>query len=289
MKAIGLFINAEKLREEPEMMALSRRVLAALEARRAPVVVNQESASLLDRTDLSCAEEEMPGRAELLVVLGGDGTILHAARLAAPEGRPLLGVNVGGFGFLAEASVDEVQEAVSRLLAGDYALDERMMLEAAVERRGEVLARFLALNDMVITKRGFARLLRLRTLINDEHMATYPADGLIVSSPTGSTAYSLSAGGPIVHPAVDVITVTPICPHTLNARTVVVAGDAAVTVEVQGGGLEAMLTVDGQVGYPLQAEDRMTVRRSAHRTHLVRIRPFRFYTLLRQKLSWVER
>ncbi len=285
---IGLVINEEKLREEPEALSLVKEAIRVMEEA-ASVLLNAGSAKLLERPEIGVPPEEVTKRADLLIVLGGDGTILRASRQAGPRGIPVLGVNVGGFGFLAEVGIRELKEVVPRLLKGDFALDERMMLEAVVERGEERIEGFLALNDMVVTKSGYARLLRLRTYINGEHLATYPADGLIVSTPTGSTAYSLSAGGPIVHPRVEVILVTPICPHMLHARSVVVSGNDTVTVEFGGGVEEAMLTVDGQEGFLLQGGDRVLIRRATPRAKLIRLHPFRFYTLLRQKLSWGER
>jgi len=286
---VGVIINEEKLREEPEALSLAGEAIRAIEGEGSSVLLNAGSARLLERGEIGVPPDEVVGRADLLVVLGGDGTILRASRQAGPRGIPVLGVNLGGFGFLAEVGIRELKEVIPRLLRGDYALDERMMLEAVVERGEQKIEGFLALNDMVVTKGGYARLLRLRTYINGEHLATYPADGLIVSTPTGSTAYSLSAGGPIVHPRVEVILVTPICPHMLHARSVVVSGDDTVTVEFAGGVEGAMLTVDGQEGFPLQGGDRVVVRRAAQRAKLVRLYPFQFYTLLRQKLSWGER
>jgi NAD+ kinase len=231
-------------------------------------------------------------RAEVFVVFGGDGTILAAAREAAPHGIPILGVNLGAFGFLAEVSDAEVTDALDPLLAGDYHLDERMMLRAEVRREGRPLREFLALNDIVVTKTGYARLLRVHTSVNDIPLATYRADGLIVATPTGSTAYSLSAGGPIVHPSVPAMVVTPICPHSLSARAVVISADDTVTVRLEPAGAPsppAILTVDGQEGFPLAAEDEVRVGRSVHRARLIRFGAEGFYTVLRSKLWWGAR
>lgn len=224
----------------------------------------------------------------MLVVLGGDGTILSAARLAA--GRvPILGVNLGGLGFLAEIPLRELPGALAEVVRGELVIDERAMLEAEIIGPSGARTRAVALNDMVIAKTGVARVIHLTTSVNGEHLATYPADGVIIATPTGSTAYSLSAGGPIVHPQVDVIVVTPICPHTFTARPVVVSGGATVTVEVQMRADEVCLSVDGQASHDLFAGERVVVRRASERTRLVRLQANSFYGILRTKLGWGSR
>ncbi len=291
MKAVGLHVNVEKLTAHPEGVRLAREVVAFFQQRRVDVVLNEDSAQALGYPALGAAEGDLAGRADVLVVFGGDGTILAAARRAAPRGIPILGVNLGGFGFLAEVSGSEVGGALTRLLEGDYRLDERMMLRAQVLQEGRPAREFLALNDIVVTKSGYARLVRLRTEVNGQHLATYLADGVIAATPTGSTAYSLSAGGPIVHPDVDVIVLTPICAHTLNARAVVVSGADVITFRAQPLGAPAsppVLTVDGQEGHPLEADDLVRVERSPHRTRLIRLGREGFYSLLRHKLIWGE-
>lgn len=288
MSAVGLVVNVQKLTATPEVARLAREAVTLLQERGAPVFINSESAGILGYPALGVAEGDLARRVGVLVVFGGDGTILRAARAAAPQGIPILGVNLGGFGFLAEVHDGGVDAALLRMLEGEYQLDERMMLRAQVLRGGRPTREFLALNDIVVTKSGYARLLRLGTFVNDEHLTTHLADGLIVATPTGSTAYSLSAGGPIVHPGVDVIVLTPICAHTLGARAVVVSGSDVITIRVDPVGTPPsppVLTVDGQEGYPLERDDAVRVERSPHRTRLIRLRPGGFYSLLRAKLS----
>jgi NAD+ kinase len=290
--AVGLHVNVEKLQASPDVARLAREAVSLLVERGVSVLINRESAEPLGYSERGVSEGDLVRRVNVVVVFGGDGTILRAARAAAPQGIPILGVNLGGFGFLAEVSGPEVEGALHRLLEGDYQLDERMMLHAQVEREGKPVQEFLALNDIVVTKTGYARLLKLRTFVNGEHLATHLADGLIVATPTGSTAYSLSAGGPIVHPAVDGIVLTPICAHTLNARAVVVSGGDTVAIRVAPMGAPPpppILTVDGQEGFPLQEDDEVRVERSPHRTRLVRLGRAGFYSLLRAKLTWGER
>ncbi len=292
MTAVGLLVNVEKLAADPGLARLARDGVSLLEERGAAVVINREAAAPLGFPGLAVSEGDLPGRVDVLVVLGGDGTILRAARAAAPHGIPILGVNLGGFGFLAEVSDRKVGEALTRLLEGDYRLDERMMLRAQILRRDQPTRECIALNDFVVTKSGYARLLRVRTEVNGEHLATHLADGLIVATPTGSTAYSLSAGGPIVHPDVDVIVLTPICAHTLNARAVVVSGSDVIRIRVHPVGAPpppAVLTVDGQEGFPLEPDDEVRVERSPHPARLIRLGGDGFYSRLRAKLSWGER
>ncbi|HEV2439731.1 MAG TPA: NAD(+)/NADH kinase [bacterium] len=294
MKTVGLVVNIEKLRSDPEVGRLARDAAALLASRRVDVVVNEESARTLGIPELGVPAADLARRAEMLVVFGGDGTILNSARQAAPDGIPILGVNLGGFGFLAEVHDRAVDDALLRVLGGDYRVDERMMLQAQVcrgagdRRTGEerVVRELLALNDVVVTKSGYARILRIRTEVNDDHLATHLADGLIVATPTGSTAYSLSAGGPILHPDLDAIVLTPICAHTLNARAVVLSADEAITIRVEPTGAPSVLTVDGQEGEPLEPDDIVRVARASCRTRLVRLGRTGFYRLLRTKLSW---
>ena len=289
MMTVGFHVNTAKLRADPGVAPLAQHAIALLGERGVSIIVNQESAGQLGHQDWGVPEGELGRRSSVVIVFGGDGTILRAARSAAPHGIPILGVNLGGFGFLAEVSGPELEPALHRILEGDYALEERMMLFAYVERAGRAVQEFLALNDIVVTKSGYARLLKLRMLVNAEHLATHLADGWIVATPTGSTAYSLSAGGPILHPGVDGIVLTPICPHSLNARAVVVSGGDTVAIEVEPTGAPPILTVDGQEGYPLQAGDEVQVGRSPHRARLVRLGVGGFYKRLRAKLTWGER
>jgi NAD+ kinase len=288
MTTIGVVVNTTRLREHKEMTEPARAALGALVAQAPAVWVNEEAARMLDVARLGRPEEELAERADLLVVFGGDGTILRAARLAAGRGTPILGVNMGGFGFLAEVGTSDFAEAIPALLAGRYHLDQRMMLQADVEHHNASQS-LLALNDMVVTKSGVARVLHLRVLVNGEHLASYPADGIIVSTPTGSTAYSLSAGGPILDPRVQALVITPISPHTFNSRAVVVPGDDVITVEVTGPDPEAILSVDGRVGVALSAVRRVIVRRAPQTTRFIRLGDTSFYSILRTKLAWAER
>jgi NAD+ kinase len=249
--------------------------------------MNEAGATFSGRPELAAADHALVDDTDLLVVIGGDGTILSAARLAVGR-APILGVNLGGLGFMTEMPLAELPGSIADVAAGATVIDERVMLEAEIDRP-EGRLRALALNDVVIAKTGVARMVHVTTAVNGEHLATYPADGVIVATPTGSTAYSLSAGGPIVHPHVDVIVVTPICPHTFTARPVVVSGSAYVTLEVTSKDEDVSLTVDGQESHPLRPGERVTIRRAQERTRLVRLRARSFYSILRTKLAWGER
>ncbi|MEJ2679248.1 MAG: NAD(+)/NADH kinase [Gemmatimonadota bacterium] len=238
---------------------------------------------------LPSASEFRPGRTDLLLTFGGDGTLLSGARMVAPHGTPVLGVNMGHLGFLTSVYVHELEDALNRVLSGDFWLDRRFTLEVEVElQQGDAEPAYVALNDAVLHKGGFARVIRIAVMVGDdaEEVGTYSADGIIISTPTGSTAYSMSAGGAIVVPSVECILATPICPHTLAVRPLVLPADSQVTVEVREPSEEVVLTIDGQEGEPLSPGDRLTVRRGKASVSLVRFEGQSFFSTLRRKLNW---
>jgi NAD+ kinase len=227
------------------------------------------------------------GRLDLLLTLGGDGTLLRGARLVASHGVPVLGINLGHLGFLTAAAREEMEGALERWLKGDYELDERMALSIqAADVDGNGRGTHVALNDAVLHKGGAARVIRLAMRASGEEVGTYSADGIILCTPTGSTAYSLSAGGPIVSPSVHCIIATPICPHTLGVRPLVLPADEVVTVEVLSPSEELILTIDGQEHERLVPGQRVEVRRAEHPVRLVRFPGHTFFSTLRRKLSW---
>lgn len=285
MKTVGVLVNVTRLRERPMMVDRARQALHALAERASTVLVNADAAEILGEPALGSTEEMLETRSDLLVVLGGDGTILRGARLVAGRGIPIVGVNMGGFGFLAELGTDELLDVIPDLIAGRFSIDERMMLTAQVDDTHQRQP-LLALNDMVVTKSGVARVLWLRIAVNTEELASYPADGVIVATPTGSTAYSLSAGGPILHPQVAALVITPICPHTFNARSLVLGPEDVITISVGASTVEATLTVDGRVGVALRPLNTIQVRRAKQTTRFARLREPRFYGILRTKLAW---
>jgi NAD+ kinase len=287
MKTAAVVINTTRLREMPDLVAPVREAVMTLRRQAGAVRLDAEGAKVLGLSDLAVSDEDLATRADMVIAFGGDGTILRAAGLAARAGVPILGVNLGGFGFLAELSTADLPSALPDLVAGRYELDERMMLQAEADHIDA--DNLLALNDVVVTTRGVARVLRLRVLVNGEHLASYPADGVIVATPTGSTAYSLSAGGPILHPKVDAVVITPISPHTFNARSVVVDRNDTVDVELTVPSQDATVTVDGRVGLPMGETWRVRVRRARQTTRFIRLRSSSFYSILRTKLAWGER
>lgn len=236
------------------------------------------------------AEAFRPDGVDLLVTLGGDGTLLRGARLVAPFHTPVLGVNLGHLGFLTSIAPDELDRALDRVLAGEYVLDTRFTLEVRVlDSSPDEAPGYVALNDAVLHKGGIARVVRLAVFVGEdeeEEVGTYSADGILVATPTGSTAYSLSAGGPIVVPTVDAILATPICPHTLAVRPLVVPATTTITVEVLSPSEEIILTVDGQEGGALAPGDRVVVRRGEATVPLVRFPDQSFFSTLRRKLHW---
>ena len=225
-----------------------------------------------------------PSSIDALLTLGGDGTMLRGARLVAGRQIPVLGVNLGRLGFLTACAREDMQLALERLAAGDYLVQKRMTLEAWTTRHAE--PRWRALNDVVLHKGGFARVFTLRASVNGELMSTYAADGVIISSPTGSTGYSLSAGGPIVVPTVESLILTPISPHTLAIRPVVLPPHAEVTVHVDAGPDELLVTIDGQVGASFLPGDTLSVRRADRPVLLVTFRDGTFFSRMRRKLGW---
>lgn len=256
-------------------------------------------------------EGQRPGLEEVwpvvdcLLTLGGDGTLLQAARRAGPAGIPILGCNLGRLGFLTAGSGDELESVLERLVAGELEEQERLTLEVRLERgagsdasttgareRGDGSevdleeGPFYALNDAVVHKTGFARLISLRVWVDDEQVGQYSADGIVISTSTGSTAYSLSAGGPILVPEMDALVATPISPHTLAVRPVVVPASSRITVEVLPRSRETILTVDGQSGVTLASGDRIVAERSEHPVRLLQIPERSFFRVLRRKLRW---
>jgi len=229
--------------------------------------------------------ESWRGRVELLIVAGGDGTILRAARDLAHWDVPILGINMGHKGFLAEIEVDQMDRYLQYIVAGQYQFRERMMLEAAVQREGRLLGRFIALNDIVVSRGPFSRILTVNTYINNEFLECYSGDGVIVATPTGSTGYSLSAGGPIVNPSLELIVITPICPHSLNNRAVIVAVNEQILMRVDSRQAQVVMTADGQVGFALEDGDEIAVRKAEQKVKLVHFGDNSFYRLLREKIK----
>lgn len=231
----------------------------------------------------------LAARADLAIVLGGDGTLIHAARLFKGRTVPLLGVNLGSLGFMTEVPQGELSRVFEQLLEGKGRIDSRMKLNCRLFRNDQLIVEDEVLNDVVINKSALARIADHEAWMDGEFLALYKSDGVICSTPTGSTAYSLSAGGPIVHPSIDCVVLTPICPHALTQRPIVVPGDQVIRIHLKNLVSDVYLTLDGQAGHPLQRGDRVEVERSANRAHLVRNPSLGYFSVLREKLHWGER
>jgi len=232
--------------------------------------------------------EEVAEQSQLLLVLGGDGTLLAAARVAAPLGIPILPINMGSLGFLTSFKLEEMYPSLEQVLAGRFSCSERVMLDVELHRNAEIIERQSVVNEAVINKGALARMIDLQLTIDADFVCRYRADGLIVATPTGSTAYSLSAGGPIVHPAVESWIITPICPHTLSDRPVVVRDSSLIEVHLSGDTESVFLPLDGQTGIPMQAADVVRMRRAAERLRLIQPAQKSYFEILRNKLKWGE-
>jgi NAD+ kinase len=280
-KSIGILTKPKF----PEVKTTLHAVVSWLRERRIDVILDHTSATLLGEPG-GLQKTQLAGKADVLLVLGGDGTMLNAARLAGERGIPILGVNMGGLGFLTEVRLEHLYPSLDRVFANEFVLDERLMLKTHVHRHGETVAHGVVLNDVVISKGTLARMIELKIAIQGRFVTNLRGDGLIVSTPTGSTAYSLSAGGPIVNPAVQALMLTPICPHTLTHRPLIVPGNVEIEVTLTSRDDGAMATLDGQVGIAMSQGDTTVISASEHRTRLIRFPESDYYDVLREKLKW---
>jgi len=263
-------------------------LLEWLKERGIRAVYDEETASSLDDTSNGLSRERVAAESHILLVLGGDGTLLAAARLAAPNGIPILPINMGSLGFLTSFTIEELYPALEETLAGRSSVSERVMLHVELLRAGRVIEHQHVLNEAVINKGALARMIELELRIDKEFVCRYRADGLIVATPTGSTAYSLSAGGPIVHPAVESFIITPICPHTLTDRPVVVRDSSSIDMQLSGDTESVFLTLDGQKGIPLQSSDCVRISRAREILKLIQPPKKSYFEILRNKLKWGE-
>lgn len=284
MKTCGIITK----RNKPEALSLAREIAGWLAARGIRVLVEREVAEHIGSPD-HIERDDIPSHADLLIVLGGDGTLLSVARLSRVESIPVLGINLGGLGFLTEISAEETFPVLDKILAGDFETEQRQMLKATICRQGESIGESMVLNDIVINKGVLARIIDLETYIDGAYLTTFKADGLILATPTGSTAYSLAAGGPIVYPSLNSIIVNPICPHTITNRPLVVPDTATVKVILKTTNQNVHITLDGQVGMPLQGGDVVETKKAPGHIQLIRSPYKTYFELLRTKLRWGER
>lgn len=271
----------------PAATRLVPEVVSWLRERRIEIRCDEETAAY--DSSLSCTVRELvPEGCDLVIVLGGDGTLLSAARAIGKREIPLFPVNLGGLGFLTAITIDEVFPELERALRGEHRVASRKLLHTELMRGGQVLASWNALNDAVLTKVNIARMIDLEAYVDDQLVANYKADGLILCTPTGSTAYSLAAGGPIIFPAVPTICMTPICPHTLTNRPVLVPETSVIRV-ISRATESVFLTIDGQTGNPVREDDMIVCRSAPFSLRLIRPPKAMFFDVLRQKLKWGER
>lgn len=284
MKKIGIFAKVQ----DPRCREVASELLCWLRERGLTPLVEKRLSSYLDSED-GVEGVEIPSLADLVVVLGGDGTLISVARLVGKREVPILGVNLGSLGFLTEIPVNRIYGALESYLSGEFTISERMMLSVVLLRDGAETGTWEALNDAVINKGAPAKIVTMDASVDGSFLATFKADGLIVASPTGSTGYSLSANGPIVDPELDCLLITPICSHTLTNRPIVVGADTEITITLDSQVENVMLTLDGQVGIPLEYRDVIVIRKAEHHTRLILSGETDYYEVLRTKLKWGER
>ncbi len=280
-KTIGIFANGKKDREFKYTKILADCIRNhGGDIRICPFVAEKAGIEITDAN-----KGDIYTKSDMLICLGGDGTFLKAARKAYLFDLPILGINLGSLGFLTEVDRDDIDKAVRALMDAQYEIEERMMLKAVIRRKDGCIFEDTALNDVVISRGAISKIINLRTYINDNFIDTFPGDGLIVSSPTGSTAYSLSAGGPIVEPNIGLMIISPICPHILYSRSIITPEDSAVRIIIEGNSdCGDMITIDGQKGYSAGSGDVVEVTRSVHTVKMICITRRNFFSVLRTKI-----
>jgi NAD+ kinase len=273
----------------PAALDYARRVADDLKGRGLQVCFDEATAAALGDTPLCYSKQELGDHADLLITFGGDGTLLSVARHAPPH-VPILGVNMGTLGFLTEVRVEDVPAMLERVLAGNFEVEARATFDVHVDGPGHADAHYRVLNDATINKSALARIIEIRVSVAGLYVSTFRSDGLIVSTPTGSTAYNLSAGGPIIYPTMGAVVLTPICPHMLTNRPLVLPDELEVEIGIvsHSEDQEVYLTLDGQEGFPIAETDRVCVRKSEHRILLVQSPEKNYFDVLRTKLKWGE-
>ncbi|HEX8161992.1 MAG TPA: NAD(+)/NADH kinase [Pyrinomonadaceae bacterium] len=287
IRRVGVLVKPH----HPEAVRTLCRLLEFFAARGVALVATPRADRELIERETGCAletleQEELAATVDLIVALGGDGTMIATARLLDNRSVPVVGINYGTLGYLTEVRVDEMTDALDAILAGDYRVDRRLMLAAELWRGEERLMRHRVLNDVVVSKSALARIIEIETRLDAQFVNLFRADGLIVSTPTGSTAYNLSAGGPIIYPSMSAVVITPICPHTLSNRPIVVPDAAEIEVTLRTPKEEVALTLDGQVGFSLEVNDRVRITKSRTTFNLVQPLNRNYFEVLRGKLKW---
>jgi len=284
IKKVGIYAK----KNHPDAAQIASDIRDRLEAEEITVLLEASLAEQVGRAQ-GYAEDEIPTQVDMVIVLGGDGTLISVARQIGNLPVPILGVNLGSLGFLTEVTRRELPAMLNLVIQGQFKVSDRMMLDAVIYREGQILGEHTVLNDVVINKGALARIIDMKTSVDGSHLTTFKADGLIIATPTGSTGYNLAAGGPIIYPGINSLVMTPICPHMLTNRPIIVSDDARIQIEVKFEDAVVFFTADGQVGQRLQPDDLIEVRKSQSRTLLV-ISPSKdYFEILRTKLSWGER
>ncbi|TCK98351.1 NAD+ kinase [Natranaerovirga hydrolytica] len=286
MENFGILTN----RKKDVDFEMSKNISKWLENNNKTVVLSTELLESSEEEQAKSLDEDLYKIMDCAIILGGDGTIIHSARKLAMYNVPIIGVNLGNLGFLAEVEKKDAFNVLEKIIENDYVIESRMMLTAEIHREEKKpIQAGIGLNDVVITRGGFSRVIVLSVYVNGQLIDTYHSDGLIISTPTGSTAYSLSAGGPILNPTTEMMVITPICPHSLTARSIVVSGDDEVSLVVENfrnkDDGDVLLTIDGQIGHKLNQKDKIIIRRSKYKTKLLKLKDNNYYTLLRKKIG----
>ena len=277
----GLIVNPKR----PQAAEITCQVVNWIESKGHDYRVCQDLPCLPENTGKKIDREQIPRICDYIISMGGDGTLLATARLVADAGVPILGINLGSLGFLTQITLREIEPCLDQIVGNKHQIENRMLLEARVEGVSNTPSYF-ALNDVVIDRGDVARLIELELYVDDEFISTYRADGVIISTPTGSTAYNAAVGGPILNPAMEAIVLAPMAPQSLAARPLLFGGNAKMVVQISSGHESALLTMDGQVSVPLVSGDKIHIARAAHTTHLVTLPEHSFYEILRNKLKW---
>ncbi|GBE03361.1 MAG TPA: NAD(+)/NADH kinase [Nitrospirae bacterium] len=281
MRKIGIIAK----KGEPEAVKAVVEFLKCLKGREFKFYIESELASLINVKGHPV--KDIPARSDIIIVFGGDGTLLGVARLVGSRGTPILGVNLGGLGFITELGRDEICENIDMVFSEECCFEERIMLLADVYRGRKKIAQQSALNDIVLNKSALARMLELDLDIDGQYVSSFRADGLVISTPTGSTAHSLSAGGPILYPTLETFLITPICPHTLTSRPIVLPDTLNIEIHIKRGE-DAYLTLDGQVGVPMETNDRIKIKKADYKARFLTLHDRDYFKVLRTKLKWSE-
>jgi len=287
MKKVGVVAKIQY----PDTKAVLEKLIPWLSQQEKEVFIDPDTASILSKDvqpQKMYKKSKIPALVDAVIVLGGDGTLLSVARLVEGRNIPIIGVNLGGLGFLTEVTLEEIYTTLDKLFKGEFVPDPRLILKAHVYRQGERVVQSYCLNDTVVSKGTQARMIKLEIFINGQFVTSLRGDGLIIATPTGSTAYSLSAGGPIINPSVEALILTPICPHTLTNRPVVIPASAKIETILKSKDEGTMVTFDGQVGFTLRHDDVVEIEASEHKIILARAPDKNYYEILRTKLKWGE-